>query len=113
MFRDKRATEKSVVGADGKELKGMEQIRAGLQELGPRTTLKLRRVDRGIGRADNGVVPDTDADAEEKAEEGGQQEEKGKKKKKKDAGKKQGKEDANVEWEWKAKMEKVRTRFNL
>ena len=105
MFRDKRATEKSVVGADGKELKGMEQIRAGLQELGPRATLKLRRVDRGIGRADNGgaVVPDA-----EEAE--GGQEEKGKKK---GAGKKQDKENANVEWEWKAKMEKQRTRFNL
>lgn len=29
IFRDKRATEKSVVGADGKELKGVESIRAG------------------------------------------------------------------------------------
>lgn len=76
MFRDKRTTEKSVVGADGKELKGMEQIRAGLQELGPRATLKLRRIDKGIGRAGS---------------EG---------------------EDA-VQWEWKAKMEKERTRFNL
>lgn len=76
MFRDKRATEKSVVGADGKELKGMEQVRAGLQELGPRATLKLRRIDKGIGRAGS---------------EG---------------------EDA-VQWEWKAKMEKERTRFNL
>lgn len=76
VFRDKRATEKSVVGADGKELKGMEQVRAGLQELGPRATLKLRRIDKGIGRAGS---------------EG---------------------EDA-VQWEWKAKMEKERTRFNL
>lgn len=76
MFRDKRATENSVVGADGKELKGMEQVRAGLQELGPRATLKLRRIDKGIGRAGS---------------EG---------------------EDA-VQWEWKAKMEKERTRFNL
>lgn len=65
-----------MVGADGKELKGMEQIRAGLQELGPRATLKLRRIDKGIGRAGS---------------EG---------------------EDA-VQWEWKAKMEKVRTKFNL
>ncbi|RYP85449.1 hypothetical protein DL769_001002 [Monosporascus sp. CRB-8-3] len=76
VFRDKRETEKSVIGADGKELKGMEQIRAGLQELGPRATLKLRRIDKGIGRAGS---------------EG---------------------EDA-VQWEWKAKMEKERTKFSL
>ncbi|KAI1105893.1 Brix-domain-containing protein [Jackrogersella minutella] len=76
VFRDKRATEKSVVGADGKELKGVESIRAGLQELGPRATLKLRRVDKGIGRAGS---------------EG----------------------DDALQWEWKAKMEKKRTRFNL
>ncbi|KAI0145923.1 Brix-domain-containing protein [Hypoxylon sp. NC0597] len=76
IFRDKRTTEKSVVGADGKELKGVENIRAGLQELGPRATLKLRRIDKGIGRAGS---------------EG----------------------DDAVEWEWKAKMEKKRTRFNL
>ncbi|KOS18907.1 Ribosome production factor 1 [Escovopsis weberi] len=51
VFRDKRQTEKSIAGADGKEMKGVESIRAGLQELGPRFTLKLRRVDKGIGRA--------------------------------------------------------------
>lgn len=51
VFREKRPTEKSIVGADGKEVKGVEGIRAGLQELGPRFTLKLRRVDKGIGRA--------------------------------------------------------------
>ncbi|KAL9070310.1 MAG: hypothetical protein Q9161_005003 [Pseudevernia consocians] len=51
IFRDKRKTEKSVVGADGKEVKGAEEIRAGLQELGPRFTLKLRRVDKGVQRA--------------------------------------------------------------
>ena len=34
MFRDKRDSEKSVVGPDGKEVKGVEGIRAGLQELG-------------------------------------------------------------------------------
>ncbi|KAI9924379.1 hypothetical protein ASPWEDRAFT_99786 [Aspergillus wentii DTO 134E9] len=51
VFREKRETEKSVVGADGKEMKGAEGIRAGLQELGPRFTLKLRRVDKGIQRA--------------------------------------------------------------
>ena len=51
VFREKRETEKNVVGPDGKEVKGVEGIRAGLQELGPRCTLKLRRVDRGIQRA--------------------------------------------------------------
>jgi ribosome production factor 1 len=76
VFRDKRTTEKSVVGPDGEKVKGVEEIRAGLQELGPRFTLKLRRVDKGIGRAGS---------------EG---------------------EDA-VQWEWKAGMEKKRTRFNL
>ena len=76
VFRDKRETEKSVVGPDGKPVQGVEDIRAGLQELGPRFTLKLRRVDKGIGRAGS---------------EG---------------------EDA-VQWQWKAHMEKKRTRFNL
>ncbi|TVY84031.1 Ribosome production factor [Lachnellula suecica] len=76
VFRDKRETEKSVVGPDGKKVEGVEGIRAGLQELGPRFTLKLRRVDKGIGRAGS---------------EG---------------------EDA-VQWQWKAHMEKQRTRFNL
>jgi ribosome production factor 1 len=51
IFRDKRETEKSVVGLDGREMKGVEEIRAGLQELGPRMTLKLRRIDKGIQRA--------------------------------------------------------------
>lgn len=50
MFREKRETEKAVVGADGKEMKGAENLKAGLQELGPRFTLKLRRVDKGIQR---------------------------------------------------------------
>lgn len=71
VFRDKRDTEKSVVGPDGKVVKGVEDIRAGLQELGPRFTLKLRRVDKGIQRA------------------------------------------SGQEWEWKARMEKVRTKFQL
>ena len=71
VFRDKRETEKSVVGPDGKIVKGVEDIRAGLQELGPRFTLKLRRIDKGIQRA------------------------------------------SGQEWEWKAKMEKVRTKFQL
>ncbi|KAK3686317.1 Ribosome production factor 1 [Vermiconidia calcicola] len=50
VFRDKRATEKVIQGADGKPMEGVEAIRAGLQELGPRFTLKLRRVDRGVQR---------------------------------------------------------------
>lgn len=49
-FRDKRGTEKSIQGTDGKLMKGVEDIRAGLQELGPRFTMKLRRVDKGIQR---------------------------------------------------------------
>lgn len=75
-FRDKRSTEKSVVGPDGETLKGFEDIRAGLQEVGPRFTIKLRRVDKGLGRAGSDG------------------------------------EDA-IQWEWKAGMEKQRTRFNL
>ncbi|KIW71646.1 hypothetical protein PV04_03787 [Phialophora macrospora] len=71
IFREKRETERSVIGADGKEMKGVENIRAGLQELGPRMTLKLRRVDKGIQRA------------------------------------------SGQDWEWKSKMEKVRTKFQL
>lgn len=71
IFRDKRETEKSVVGPDGKEVKGVEGIRAGLQELGPRMTLKLRRVDKGIQRR------------------------------------------SGQDWEWKARMEKTRTKFQL
>lgn len=50
VFRDKRTTEKSLQGTDGKAIKGVEEIRAGLQELGPRFTLKLRRIDKGIQR---------------------------------------------------------------
>lgn len=76
VFREKRQTEKSIVGTDGKEVKGVEDIRAGLQELGPRFTMKLRRVDKGIGRAGSEGLDAT-------------------------------------QWEWKAKMEKDRKRFNL
>ncbi|KAK0622908.1 anticodon-binding protein [Immersiella caudata] len=76
VFREARPTEKNVVDADGKEMVGVKGIRAGLQELGPRMTLKLRRVDKGVGRAGS---------------EG----------------------DDATKWEWKAKMEKKRTRFNL
>lgn len=71
VFREKREREKAVIGADGKEMKGAEGLRAGLQELGPRMTLKLRRVDKGIQRA------------------------------------------SGQDWEWKSKMEKVRTKFQL
>ncbi|MCJ1306951.1 hypothetical protein MMC25_000595 [Agyrium rufum] len=72
VFRKKRETEKEVVGSDGKVMKGAEGLRTGLQELGPRLTLKLRRVDKGVGRADG-----------------------------------------DVEWEWKGRMEKTRTKFQL
>ncbi|KAE8148237.1 RNA processing factor 1 [Aspergillus avenaceus] len=71
IFREKRETEKSVVDGEGKEMKGAEGIRTGLQELGPRFTLKLRRVDKGIQRA------------------------------------------SGQEWQWKAGMEKQRTKFQL
>lgn len=71
IFREKRTTEKSVVGPDGKEVKGAEGIKAGLQELGPRFTLKLRRIDKGIQRG------------------------------------------SGQEWEWKGRMEKARTKFQL
>lgn len=71
VFREKRETEKNVVGPDGKEVQGVEGIRAGLQELGPRFTMKLRRVDRGIQRG------------------------------------------SGQEWEWKVRMEKERTKFQL
>ena len=71
VFREKRETEKPVVGTDGKEIKGLEGIKTGLQELGPRMTLKLRRVDKGIQRS------------------------------------------SGQEWEWKGKMEKTRTKFQL
>lgn len=76
VFRDKRATEKPVTSVEGEKIKGFEEIRVGLQALGPNLNVKLRRVDKGIGRAGS---------------EG---------------------EDA-LQWEWKARMEKVRTRFNL
>ncbi|EEQ33949.1 Ribosome production factor 1 [Microsporum canis] len=71
IFRDKRETEKRVVDANGVEMKGVEGIRAGLQELGPRFTLKLRRIDKGIQRK------------------------------------------SGQDWEWKGRMEKVRTKFQL
>ncbi|KAL8691420.1 MAG: hypothetical protein Q9218_003356 [Villophora microphyllina] len=71
VFREKKGSERNVVGPDGKDVGGVEGIRAGLQELGPRLTLKLRRIDKGIqsGRGD--------------------------------------------EWEWKGKMDKQRTKFQL
>ncbi|WYZ40077.1 hypothetical protein EsH8_IV_000418 [Colletotrichum jinshuiense] len=76
VFREKRETEKNITTAEGSEMKGVEGIRVGLQEVGPRFTAKLRRVDKGIGRAGS---------------EG----------------------DEAQPWEWKAKMEKDRKRFNL
>ncbi|KKY19222.1 putative rna processing factor 1 [Phaeomoniella chlamydospora] len=71
IFREKRETEKSVTNTEGEAVKGVEDIRAGLQELGPRFTLKLRRIDKGIQRG------------------------------------------SGQEWEWKGRMEKVRTKFQL
>ena len=50
VFREKKASEKSVVGIDGKEFEDVKGIKAGLQELGPRFTMKLRRIDKGIQR---------------------------------------------------------------
>jgi ribosome production factor 1 len=50
VFRDKRKTEKSALDDEGAPLKSVEDIKVGLQELGPRFTLKLRRVDKGIQR---------------------------------------------------------------
>lgn len=50
IFRERRASEKKVVDSTGKPVAGAEEIRTGLQELGPRFTLKLRRVDEGVGR---------------------------------------------------------------
>lgn len=76
VYRERRQTEKVVADEEGKEIPGFSGIRVGLQEIGPRFTLKLRRVDKGIGRAGS---------------EG----------------------DDAVQWEWKAGMEKVRTKFNL
>ncbi|KAF2750099.1 Brix-domain-containing protein [Sporormia fimetaria CBS 119925] len=69
VFREKKGTEKPITGADGKIV--VPDIKAGLQELGPRFTLKLRRVDRGVQWK------------------------------------------SGQEWEWKGKMEKQRTRFNM
>lgn len=71
VFRDKRETEKPVLGADGKPIKGVEDVRVGMQEIGPRMTLKLRRIDRGIQFK------------------------------------------SGQEWQWKGRMEKKRTRFNM
>lgn len=48
VFRD---SEKSVADEDGKPMAGVEGVRVGLQELGPRFTMKLRRVDKGVGWA--------------------------------------------------------------
>ncbi|KAH6622152.1 anticodon-binding protein [Boeremia exigua] len=71
VFRDKRESEKPILGNDGKPLKGVEDVKVGMQEIGPRMTLKLRRVDRGIQFK------------------------------------------SGQEWQWKGRMEKQRTRFNM
>ena len=70
-FRERTESQKCVTGTDGKAVKGVEGIRAGLMEIGPRFTLKLRRVDKGIQRG------------------------------------------SGQEWEWKGRMEKTRTKFQL
>jgi ribosome production factor 1 len=46
-----KESEKSIDDEDGKPMAGVEGIRVGLQELGPRWAMKLRRVDKGIGWA--------------------------------------------------------------
>jgi len=71
VFRDKRETEKPILGNDGKPMRGVEDVKVGMQEIGPRFTLKLRRVDRGVQWG------------------------------------------SGQEWEWKGRMEKKRTRFNM
>jgi ribosome production factor 1 len=71
VFRDKRESEKPITGADGKPLKGVEDVKVGMQEIGPRMTLKLRRIDRGVQYK------------------------------------------SGQEWQWKGRMEKKRTRFNM
>tara|TARA_R110002003_G_scaffold48_50_gene4316 strand:+ start:3915 stop:5210 length:1296 start_codon:yes stop_codon:yes gene_type:complete len=71
VFRDKRETEKPILGNDGKPIKGVEDVKVGMQEIGPRMTLKLRRIDREVQWR------------------------------------------SGQEWEWKGRMEKKRTRFNM
>lgn len=71
VFRDKRETEKPITGNDGKPIKGVEDVKVGMQEIGPRMTLKLRRIDREVQFK------------------------------------------SGQEWEWKGRMEKKRTRFNM
>ncbi len=48
--RDKRATERSVADKAGRPMAGVEDVKVALQEIGPRMTLKLRRVDKGLQR---------------------------------------------------------------
>ncbi|KAI4951228.1 hypothetical protein J4E91_003935 [Alternaria rosae] len=62
VFRDKRETEKPIVGSDGKPLPGVEDVKVGMQEIG---------IDRGIQFK------------------------------------------SGQEWQWKGRMEKQRTRFNM
>lgn len=55
MFRERKGSEKRVTGGDGKAVRGVEEVKAGLQELGPRFSMKLRRVDGGVGRGSERV----------------------------------------------------------
>ncbi|OXV07428.1 hypothetical protein Egran_04807 [Elaphomyces granulatus] len=72
MFGDKRPTERSITGVDGRPIAGVEDLKVRLQEIGPRLTLRLRRVEKGIQRSSEGQI-----------------------------------------WEWKPKLEKKRTVFQL
>ncbi|KNG47211.1 rna processing factor 1 [Stemphylium lycopersici] len=69
VFRDKRESEKPILGNDGKPIPGVEDVKVGMQEIG--MTLKLRRIDRGIQFK------------------------------------------SGQEWQWKGRMDKQRTRFNM
>lgn len=46
-----KESNRTVADEDGKPMAGVENIRVGLQELGPRFAMKLRRVDKGVGWA--------------------------------------------------------------
>ena len=50
VFREKRESEKNVVGPDGKEVQGVEGIRAGLQEIGPRFTVSVCQYQLGVSQ---------------------------------------------------------------
>ena len=111
VFRDKRSSEKSVIGPDGKEVKGVEDIRAGLQELGYVNLLCFLPLLQ-VRRAYPGLPP---PDAIIKSQ--------GRlltrtlsrprftmKLRRIDKGIQRG---SGQEWEWKVRMEKQRTKFQL